>query len=47
MTWKEFKEEVENKGIKEDSEIYMIDLSGWFGDKIEVYEDELGVFICG
>jgi len=31
MTWKEFKEQVETQGVKDDTEISYIDVSGFCG----------------
>jgi hypothetical protein len=37
MTWKEFKEEAERLGIKDDDEIWYIDIHG--GEKLRVKAD--------
>ena len=44
MTWKEFKEEVEKQGVKDEDIIGMIDLIGNI-DKISVEKEEDEFFI--
>ena len=40
MKWKDFKKRVEDAGIKDDDELWYIDIS--FDDPFEIEEDELG-----
>ncbi len=41
MNWGEFKKIVESKGVKEDTKIGMIDLSGWLD------ESDVSVILSG
>ena len=36
MTWKEFKEEVEKKGVKDDDKVLYIDFNNSWGSKLVI-----------
>jgi len=46
MTWKEFKEQVEEAGVMDDNEIFKID-TGECPHKLSVHRDADGVAIFG
>jgi len=42
MTWKDFKDEVEKQGVKDEDWLWMVDLTGigFFSNKIDVFRDK-------